>query len=395
MSDFNQTPIANRLHIGIFGKINAGKSTLLNIITGQSLSIVSPIRGTTTDPVSKAMELYPVGPVQITDTAGLDDDSALGRQRRGKSLDILDRTDLAVIIIAGDGAELSSETELFSLASARGIPTIVIRNLRSGETDSGRPAAFDGASYLSVDLLGDPSAATAVKSFISANAPLDFERLSLAGHLVNPGDHVLLVAPQDIQAPKGRLILPQVQMLRDLLDNGAIATIITDAQLEQALESLPRPDLVICDSQVFDKVNRILSPDIRLTSFSVLFAGFKGDIDLLVSGANAIGNLHDGDRILVMEACTHHRQCGDIATEKLPGAIRKATGKTLAFEVCSGSDSPPELSGFALVVHCGGCMINRRLFLTRIAAAREKGVPVTNFGIAFAKTGGILDRIVY
>jgi [FeFe] hydrogenase H-cluster maturation GTPase HydF len=390
-----ETPKANRLHIAIFGRRNAGKSSLINAITGQDIALVSNVAGTTTDPVYKAMELLPLGPVVLIDTAGLDDVGEIGELRIKKTREVMDKTDLAILLFSADSIDYSLEKEWLSDLRERKIPVIGVIN----KIDE------SGSSFQSVDideLFDIPFVRVSakertnigkLKEAIQTYSPLDFERETIVGDIIKPKDIVILVAPQDIQAPKGRLILPQVQILRDLLDNDTLALTVKLTELEDMLTALVRkPDLVITDSQVFNKVNSILPPEIPLTSFSILMARYKGDLEILVKGAKAINTLKPGDKILIAEACTHHALQGDIGREKLPVWLNQKAGGDLDIKVVAGVDFPEDLSGYKLILHCGGCMFNRKQFLTRLIRATEQNVPITNYGTAIAELNGILDR---
>jgi len=390
-----ETPKANRLHIAIFGRRNAGKSSLINAITGQDIALVSTVAGTTTDPVYKAMELLPLGPVVLIDTAGLDDFGEIGELRIKKTREVMDKTDLAILLFSADISDYTLEKEWLSDLKERKIPVIGAIN----KIDE------SGGSFQSVDideLFDIPFVRVSakermnigkLKEAIQTYSPLDFEKETIVGDIIKPKDIVILVAPQDIQAPKGRLILPQVQILRDLLDNDTLALTVKLTELEDMLTALVRkPDLVITDSQVFNKVNSILPPEIPLTSFSILMARYKGDLDILVKGAKAINTLKPGDKILIAEACTHHALLGDIGREKLPVWLSKKAGGDLDINVVAGVDFPEDLSGYKLILHCGGCMFNRKQFLTRLIRASEQNVPITNYGTAIAELNGILDR---
>jgi len=356
----HETPSANRLRIAFFGPRNAGKSTLVNAFTGQDVAIVSDVPGTTTDPVSKAMEILPLGPCLLTDTAGLDDTGSLGELRVRKSLEILEKTDIAIIVSATTLGSL--ENDLIAECDRRKIAHIV---------------------YLRGDSID------ALKEKIVRLAPPDAAP-PLVGDLVHPCDTVICVCPIDTAAPKGRLILPQQQVIRELLDSGAIPIVCRETELASALTRLSSPPtFVITDSQAFGAVSKILPREIPLTSFSIVFARAKGDLSLYAEGAAALGKLKDGDRILIAEGCTHHRQCADIGTVKLPAWIRSFTGRQLDFAWVSGNDFPNDLSPYSLVVHCGGCMLSRRAVQARLARCRAAGVPITNYGICIATCHGI------
>ena len=360
MAELNETPSGNRIRIAFFGRRNAGKSTLVNAITGQEIAIVSDVAGTTTDPVSKAMEILPLGPCLITDTAGLDDEGALGEERVRRSLEILEKTDVAVWVEAEEAADDPSEARFRAACHAKQIP---ILRYRRGD---------------SVDALKQQIAAIKL-----ADAPRP-----LVADLVHPGDTVICVSPIDESAPKGRLILPQQQVIREILDGGASALVCQPAQLAAQLAAV-QPRFVITDSQAFAAVAKVVPPTVPLTSFSIVFARAKGDLAVYCAGAAALMQLKDGDRVLVAEGCTHHRQCNDIGTVRLPKAVQKKTGRHLVFEFVSGTAFPDDLSRFALVIQCGGCMLTRRAVQARLARCQAAGVPVTNYGICLAACAGI------
>ncbi|GLC32162.1 [FeFe] hydrogenase H-cluster maturation GTPase HydF [Clostridium omnivorum] len=387
------TPRANRLHIAIFGRRNAGKSSLINAITGQKIALVSEHAGTTTDPVYKAMELLPIGPIVMIDTAGLDDEGALGELRVQKTKEVMDKTDLALLVFTPENMSFSLENEWYNELKLRKIPTIGVINKCEGQNinlqtyEEKFQIPFVKVSAREGINVGK------LKEKIQENAPLDFERETILGDIIKQKDLVLLVAPQDIQAPKGRLILPQVQVLRDVLDNHAQAFTVTDAELKDALGILnKKPDLVVTDSQVFKKVNEILPSDVELTSFSILMARYKGELEIFVKGAKAIDDLKPGDKVLIAEACTHHALKGDIGREKLPNWLEGKVGGKLDITVNSGVDFPENLSEYKLIVHCGACMFNRKQLMTRIMRAMDQNVPITNYGTAIAHINGILDR---
>ena len=396
----NETPSGERAHIGFFGASNAGKSSLVNAVTGQDLSVVSDVPGTTTDPVRKAMELLPLGPVIVIDTPGLDDpDPALGEQRVKRARQVLAQCDLAVLVTdASTGrAGLSGfDRELLALFEERGLPYIIARNkadlLAPGGGLRTRPPLSDNDICVSA-LTGE--GVHELKERLAALAPKREGEKRLVADLLSPGDAVVLVVPIDKAAPKGRLILPQQQTIRDILDAGCMALVCRDEELTDALARLAvRPRLVVTDSQVFGRVARDLPEDQPLTSFSILFARYKGDLPALVRGAAALSRLQDGDRALISEGCTHHRQCGDIGTVKMPAWIKKHSGANPEFAFTSGGEfpGPDELSSYALIVHCGGCMLNEREMQDRLARAGAAGVPVVNYGVAIAKMNGILRR---
>lgn len=388
------TPNANRLHIAIFGRRNAGKSSLINSLTGQNIALVSSFAGTTTDPVYKAMELLPIGPVVIIDTAGLDDTGEIGELRVKKTKDVMDKTDLALLIFTPDSSDFSLEREWFEELKERKIPIIGVINkidLNDINIDDFK-ITFD-IPFVKVSAK-DRKNIGKLKEFIQVNAPIDFEKSTIVGDILKAKDKVIVVAPQDIQAPKGRLILPQVQIIRDILDNDALALTVKDSELIDIVEALnTKPNLVITDSQVFKKVNEIIPNDIPLTSFSILMARYKGDLDILVQGAKAIDTLKPNDKVLIAEACTHHPLKNDIGREKLPNWLKERVGGELNITVNAGIDFPEDLSNYKLIIHCGACMFNRKQFMSRLIRASEQGIPITNYGTAIAHIHGILDRV--
>ena len=446
----NAVPSSERFHIGFFGSMNSGKSSIVNAVTGQDLSVVSDVKGTTTDPVYKAMELLPAGPVVIIDTPGFDDEGALGGLRVQKTRKALNRTDLAVLVIDSAVGMTSKDEELISLFREKGIDYLIVwnkadmtgydENIGSGsgtrygaggsEAGTGHSSAasgsgtvcgavieaVNGAGTEAISSTGpkakhkteEPvksheirvSARTGfniheLKEMIAAFATKQEPKCRLVGDIIEPGDFVLLVVPIDRAAPKGRLILPQQQAIRDILDTGATAIIVKDTELEDALAILgKKPDLVVTDSQVFDKVASIVPENIPLTSFSILFARYRGGLDTAVEGAKALAELQEGDTILISEGCTHHRQCDDIGTVKLPRWISQFTKKDLNFRFTSGAEFPDDLSGVKLVVHCGGCMLNEREMSYRRKSAQDQNVPMTNYGVLIAYMRGILDRSI-
>lgn len=386
------TPRSNRFHVAFFGRTNSGKSTLLNTLAGQAVSIVSPVSGTTTDPVYRPMELLPIGPVVLIDTAGLDDATSLGSLRTEKTREVARKTDLAVLVVSSSTTDFSEEEHYLTLLKEHGVKTVCVVNRM--DNDPAPKLPFD-LPVLSLDAR-NPAAMPDFKKFLIDNADTDFEIPSLTGHLVKPGDLVMLVMPQDIQAPKGRLILPQVQVTRDLLDNRCRVISVLPDGIRPMLDTLKGlPDLVITDSQVFPQVNAILPKEVRLTSFSVLLSENKGDIRSFVEGASAIDRLVPGDRVLIMESCTHHPLAGDIARQKLPGWLEKYVGGPLQINVFSGPGFPPDIRDYRLILHCGGCMLNRKNLLSKISEAQKYHVPITNFGIAIAHMNQMLDRICW
>ena len=356
----NDRPSGERVHISFFGLRNAGKSSVVNAVTGQALSLVSQVKGTTTDPVQKAMELLPIGPVVIIDTPGIDDVGGLGQLRVQRALQVLDKTDVAILVVDGTLGMQPDDRQLTEQFQTRNIPYLVVYNLKE------RIGRLAGAQENTKHLVAD---------------------------LIDPGDVVVLVTPIDSAAPKGRLILPQQQVIRDILDAGGINVVVKESELTAALAALgKRPKLVITDSQAFQAVNRDTPEDILLTSFSILFARYKGNLAEAVRGAAMLDKLQNGDSVLISEGCTHHRQCGDIGTEKLPNWLKQYTGCDLDYHFTSGREFPQDLSPYALVIHCGGCMLNEREMQSRIRHSLDCHVPITNYGIAIAQMHGILAR---
>ena len=385
----NNTPSGERTHIGFFGRRNAGKSSIVNAVTGQDLAVVSDVKGTTTDPVSKAMELLPLGPVMIIDTPGYDDVGELGGLRVKKTRQVLNETDIAVLVTDGTQPLQDTDRELMELFRAKEIPFLVVRNkadlLAEIPEDTDREIWVSALQGQKIQELKERIAR------LRQEAP---EKRIIADKLA-PGDLTVLVVPIDKAAPKGRLILPQQQTIRDILEAGAGAIVVRDSELALTLQKLGRdPELVITDSQVFGPVSKLVPRQVPLTSFSILMARYKGLLEESVRGAAAVAGLRDGDTVLIAEGCTHHRQCDDIGTVKIPNWLRKATGKTLNIRVCSGTEFPDDLSGIALVVHCGGCMLNEREVRYRMKCAVDQGVPITNYGILIAHLNGILKRSV-
>ena len=386
-----------RLHIAFFGRTNVGKSTLLNKITGQDVSIVSDIAGTTTDVVEKSMELLPIGPVNFLDTAGLDDRTELGIARIEKTMKVLDRTDIGVIVCDNNGID-DYETELIEKFNELKIPFIIIIN--KADIDEITPNKLDDIKKISDNILitsalNDENLVFNFKKLLVNLLPEDFVNSpKIAGDLIEQKSTVILVIPIDKEAPKGRIILPQVQTLRDLLDSNCMVYTVKDSELADAIQNLKTPpSLVITDSQAFKKVSEIVPPDIPLTSFSILFARLKGDLEAFIKGAKAIDTLENGDRVLILESCTHHSIEDDIGKVKIPNLLKKKTGKDLIIEHFSGHDFP-DISGYKLIIHCGACMTNRREILSRILKADKAGVPITNYGITISYCLGILDRAV-
>lgn len=436
----NNTPSGERIHIGFFGRRNAGKSSLVNAVTGQELAVVSEQKGTTTDPVYKAMELLPLGPVMIIDTPGFDDEGSLGELRVKKTKQVLNKTDVAVLVIDATEGISPCDKELLALFEQKKIPCIIAVNKadlaetqgslkaelltslslgkfacgQAGEKVGrekacnaeqkavGREKACDSdqrivdkdISMITVSALRKQGIHE-LKETIGRLAALEENKKRLVADLVSPGDFIVLVVPIDSAAPKGRLILPQQQAIRDLLEAGAVSVVVKESELAQTLARLgQKPAMVITDSQAFEEVSRIVPADITLTSFSILMARYKGLLDTAVQGVTAIDRLKDGDRVLISEGCTHHRQCDDIGTVKIPRWLKKHTGKELVIETSSGTGFPEDLSSYALIIHCGGCMLNEREVRYRMQCAVDAGVPITNYGIVIAYMKGILERSI-
>lgn len=383
----NTTPNANRTRIAFFGRRNAGKSSLINALTGQSLAIVSDVPGTTTDPVSKAMEILPLGPCLITDTAGLDDEGELGRKRIEKSLAVLEITDIAVLAIPTGQEELDNDRLVREECSKRGISLIVVRTKRDLAPDA---EIAEGEIALSSETL---EGLETFRDRLAKSLPQE-KPVPLVADLIKKGDIVVCVCPIDAAAPKGRLILPQQQVIRELIDNGAVAIVCQVPELKSVVERVGKVNIrfVITDSQAFKEVNEILDKDIELTSFSIVFARQKGDLKTLCEGAKAIKNLQDGDKVLIAEGCTHRRQCGDIGTEKIPRLLKKFTGKNLELSFASGGDFPVNELLPKLVIHCGGCILTRRAVMSRLSHCVEKNIPIVNYGVAIALMNGIITK---
>lgn len=398
----NETPSGERLHIGIFGRRNAGKSSLINAITGQDLAIVSDVKGTTTDPVKKAMELLPLGPVVLIDTPGLDDEGLLGQKRMEKALQALRQTDIVILTIPADAALDGLEKTLIQEAKKRGLPFFVVLNktdlLADKKQIEEKEKEIAQALSIPLDVIVAVSADKnegihVLKEKLANGIPKEQER-PLIHDLLSPGDLVVLVVPIDSAAPKGRLILPQQQVIRDSLEVGAVPVVTRDSELAQALSSLgKKPRLIVTDSQVFGAVAKIVPKDIPLTSFSILMARYKGDLEVQIAGAKAIETLQDGDTVLISEGCTHHRQCDDIGTVKMPRWIKEYTGKDLQFAFTSGGEFPKDLSPYAMVVHCGGCTLPLQEMRYRISYGAKQEVAITNYGVMIAYIHGILPRV--
>ena len=393
----NQTPASERVHISFFGKRNAGKSSVINAVTGQDLAIVSSVRGTTTDPVYKTMELLPLGPVMIIDTPGIDDEGELGALRVRKSYQVLNKTDIAILVVDSTTGKGEEELALIHRFHKKGIPYLVVYNkidLLSGEeikdlAMSVRPGEvlISAADGMNIQEL---------KEKIATLKPEDTHKYPLIQDLIEPLDLVILVVPIDKAAPKGRLILPQQQTIRDILERGALSLVVRDTELKSTLDHFLAqgvcPKLVVTDSQAFARVSKDVPENITLTSFSILFSRYKGELETQLEGVAALSSIQDDDRILIAEGCTHHRQCGDIGTCKIPDWIRNYTGKKPVFEFTSGTEFPDDVSSYKMVVHCGGCMLNEREMKYRIACCRDQGVPITNYGLLIAQVTGILKR---
>mgnify|MGYP002587976390 CR=1 FL=1 len=399
----NETPTGERVHIGFFGRRNAGKSSVLNAVIGQELAVVSDVKGTTTDPVYKSMELLPLGPVTVIDTPGIDDEGELGELRVKKSYQVLNKTDIAVVVIDGTCGVSEEDLKITERIQKKNIPYIIVLNKceRFTQEDERLRVQENTASYLKTEkekiLLvsaADKSGIYELKEELGALEGKEEER-KIVGDLLEPSDFVVLVVPIDSAAPKGRLILPQQQTIRDILDADASAIVVKETELTKTLASLgKKPKMVITDSQVFGKVAKDTPKDILLTSFSILFARYKGNLETMVRGVKALDSLRGGDKVLISEGCTHHRQCDDIGTVKLPRWIRNYTGKDLEFEYSSGRDFPEDVTKYNLIVHCGGCMLNEREMRYRQKCALDQEIPITNYGIAIAYMQGILKRCV-
>lgn len=394
----NNTPNADRVHIGIFGRRNAGKSSVINAVTGQNLAIVSDVLGTTTDPVYKAMEILPLGPVVLIDTPGLDDVGELGELRVQKAFQVLNKTDIALLILDVNSGFSKEEEKLLELVKAKNIPFVAVLN-KTDIAKEDKIKEFEKLLKDKYNIENVVSVSAEKKDGIFelkekiASLNTEKEKSPIISDLVCPGELAVLVVPIDESAPKGRLILPQQQTIRDLLDHNAMAAVTQVTTLAKTLESFKEsPKIVVTDSQAFKEVAKIVPESVPLTSFSILFARHKGELSTLVKGVKAMDNLKDGDTVLISEGCTHHRQCNDIGSVKIPNAVRKYTGKNLNFEFTSGGEFPLDLSKYSLIIHCGGCMLNEREMKYRIACANDAGIPMVNYGVLLAHVNGILNR---
>ena len=393
----NKTPRGDRVHIALFGKTNAGKSSIINAITSQDIALVSSIKGTTTDPVYKAMEILPIGPVVIIDTAGLDDEGELGELRKKKTLEVLDKTDLAILVVDAETGVTELEKNILSNIKQKNIPIVGIVNkidlIKLTKEELSKMEKDIQLKLIPVSAT-NKIGITEVKEDIIKKLPDETGKHKLVGDILDPGDFVVLVVPIDSAAPKGRLILPQQQVIRDILDHDAISIVTKEYTLKDTLKQIgKKPKIVITDSQVFEEVSKDTPNDILLTSFSILFARYKGDLTELVEGAKKLETLKDGDKILIAEGCTHHRQSDDIGTVKIPRWIKEYTGKDIQFEFSSGFRYPSNLDEYALIVHCGGCMLNRREMQHRIKVATNNNIPIVNYGVIIAYVKGILKRV--
>lgn len=393
----NQTPASERVHISFFGKRNAGKSSVINAVTGQDLAIVSSVMGTTTDPVYKTMELLPLGPVMVIDTPGIDDEGELGALRVRKSYQVLNKTDIAILVIDSTAGKGEEELELIHRFHKKDIPYLIVYNkIDLLSTEKIKDLAMSVRAGEVLVSASDGMNIQELKEKIASLKPEDTHKYPLIQDLIEPLDLVILVAPIDKAAPKGRLILPQQQTIRDILERGALSLVVRDTELKSTLDHFLAqgvcPKLVVTDSQAFARVSKAVPENITLTSFSILFSRYKGELEIQLKGIAALSSIEDGDRILIAEGCTHHRQCGDIGTCKMPEWIRNYTGKKPVFEFTSGTEFPDDVSSYKMVVHCGGCMLNEREMKYRIACCQDQGVPITNYGILIAQVTGILKR---
>lgn len=391
----NTTPVANRLHIGIFGKRNTGKSSFINALTGQRVSIVSPVAGTTTDPVGKAMEISGIGPVYIYDTAGIDDTGELGDMRVERTRAVMGKVNLAVVVTTAKDYD-DDDRALMDEIAKRGVKAILVFNkMDLSHLDKAVEAVLDEAKmpFVAVSCVTGENIGKAREMMVDMAKTLETERSTIVGDIIGHGELVLLVVPIDLGAPRGRLILPQVQVIRDILDNDAAAMVVKEREIEYVLSSLKTPPgLVICDSQVVLKVAGDVPEGVRLTTFSILFSRLKGDLGLFVQGVRAIDTLEDGDKVLICEACTHHPLADDIGRVKIPRWVKLYTGKDITFDVHAGPILDRDISEYKLLVHCGGCMINRKEMLGRIQAADERAIPITNYGVAISYVHGVLRK---
>lgn len=393
----NQTPASERVHVSFFGKRNAGKSSIINAVTGQDLAIVSSVMGTTTDPVYKTMELLPLGPVMVIDTPGIDDEGELGALRVHKSYQVLNKTDIAILVIDSTAGKGEEELELIHRFHKKGIPYLIVYNkIDLLSTEKIKDLAMSVRAGEVLVSASDGMNIQELKEKIASLKPEDTHKYPLIQDLIDPLDLVILVVPIDKAAPKGRLILPQQQTIRDILERGALSLVVRDTELKSTLDHFLAqgvcPKLVVTDSQAFAHVSKAVPENITLTSFSILFSRYKGELETQLKGIAALSSIEDGDRILIAEGCTHHRQCGDIGTCKMPEWIRNYTGKKPVFEFTSGTEFPDDVSSYKMVVHCGGCMLNEREMKYRIACCQDQGVPITNYGILIAQVTGILKR---
>ena len=393
----NQTPASERVHVSFFGKRNAGKSSVINAVTGQDLAIVSSVMGTTTDPVYKTMELLPLGPVMVIDTPGIDDEGELGALRVRKSYQVLNKTDIAILVIDSTAGKGEEELELIHRFHKKGIPYLIVYNkIDLLSTEKIKDLAMSVRAGEVLVSASDGMNIQELKEKIASLKPEDTHKYPLIQDLIDPLDLVILVVPIDKAAPKGRLILPQQQTIRDILERGALSLVVRDTELKSTLDHFLAqgvcPKLVVTDSQAFARVSKAVPENITLTSFSILFSRYKGELETQLKGIAALSSIEDGDRILIAEGCTHHRQCGDIGTCKMPEWIRNYTGKKPVFEFTSGTEFPDDVSSYKMVVHCGGCMLNEREIKYRIACCQDQGVPITNYGILIAQVTGILKR---
>ncbi len=386
----NETPSANRIHIGFFGRRNAGKSSLVNAVTGQSLAVVSDVKGTTTDPVYKAMELLPLGPVMIIDTPGIDDEGGLGELRVKKAKQVLNKTDIAILVVDASEGLKDTDQDLIHTFTTKEVPYLIVYNKL--DLLSSVPPAKSNEIYVSVEHF---TGIQDLKEKIAHLTSVDDEKLKIVADLLHPSDFVVLVTPIDKAAPKGRLILPQQQTIRDILEADATAIVVKEYELRDTLLNLGKePAMVITDSQVFAKVSADTPKHIPLTSFSILMARYKGLLDTSVKGVTAVETLNDGDKVLISEGCSHHRQCDDIGTVKIPRWLKNYTGKNITFEFTSGTEFPEDLSPYKMIIHCGGCMLNEREVRYRMKCAVDQGVPITNYGVTIAYMQGILKRSI-